>query len=111
MHKGFKCLDPAEGRIYISRDVVFDESIFPFSSLRPNVGAQLQAEIALLPPSLLSPNDSFGNTTLLDQYTSPPVSTNIVPSHVDETEQTGTNSVQNGGQNKLLGRHFNTSAR
>jgi hypothetical protein len=29
MHKGYKCLDVANGRVYISRDVVFDESIFP----------------------------------------------------------------------------------
>jgi len=28
MHKGFKCLDPKEGRVYISRDVVFDETVF-----------------------------------------------------------------------------------
>jgi hypothetical protein len=30
MHKGFKCLDISTGRIYISRDVVFDEHVFPF---------------------------------------------------------------------------------
>jgi hypothetical protein len=27
MHKGFKCLDISTGRIYISRDVVFDEAV------------------------------------------------------------------------------------
>jgi hypothetical protein len=32
MHKGFKCLDHASGRIYISRHVVFEETIFPFES-------------------------------------------------------------------------------
>lgn len=32
MHKGFKCLEPSSGRVYISRDVIFDESIFPFPS-------------------------------------------------------------------------------
>jgi histone deacetylase 1/2 len=31
LHKGFKCLDINEGRVYISRDVVFDEDVFPFS--------------------------------------------------------------------------------
>jgi histone deacetylase 1/2 len=33
MHKGFKCLEVSTGRVYISRDVVFDENIFPFASL------------------------------------------------------------------------------
>jgi hypothetical protein len=51
-HKGYKCLDVATGRIYISQDVVFDESDFPFSQLHSNAGAQLRAENLLLPPSL-----------------------------------------------------------
>ena len=32
MHKGFKCLDVKEGRVYISRDVVSDEEVCPFST-------------------------------------------------------------------------------
>ena len=82
MHKGFKCLDPTEGRVYISRDVVFDEHVFPFSTLHPNAGARLRSEIALLPPSLLDPNASFGDALLRDQHLSSPVSTNVVPSVV-----------------------------
>jgi histone deacetylase 1/2 len=39
MHKGYKCLDVSTGRIYISRDVVFDEQVFPFAALHPNAGA------------------------------------------------------------------------
>jgi hypothetical protein len=42
MHKGVKCLDISTGRIYISRDVVFDENVFPFASLHPNAGALLK---------------------------------------------------------------------
>ena len=41
LHKGYKCLDVSTGRVYISRDVVFDETVFPFSTLHPNAGARL----------------------------------------------------------------------
>ena len=54
MHKGVKCLDVPTGRVYISRDVVFDESVFPFASLHPNAGALLRKEILLLPSHLRS---------------------------------------------------------
>lgn len=52
IHKGFKCLDVSEGRVYISRDVVFDETEFPFAALHPNAGARLRSEILLLPDHL-----------------------------------------------------------
>jgi hypothetical protein len=54
MHKGFKCLEISSGRVYISRDVVFDETKFPFSKLHTNVGARLREEISLLPLNLLN---------------------------------------------------------
>jgi histone deacetylase 1/2 len=50
-HKGVKCLDLSTGRIYISRDVVFYENVFPFTSLNPNAGPLLRKEILLLPTS------------------------------------------------------------
>ena len=65
MHKGFKCLDISEGRIYISRDVVFDEIVYPFAQLHPNAGARLRSEVLLLPPTLLNPSSSFGTAILL----------------------------------------------
>jgi hypothetical protein len=49
LHKGFKCLDISTGRVYISRDVTFDETIFPFVALHSNVGAILRSEVLLLP--------------------------------------------------------------
>ena len=48
LHKGYKCLEVTTGRIYISRDVVFDETLFPFAKLHPNAGALLRSEISLL---------------------------------------------------------------
>jgi histone deacetylase 1/2 len=58
MHKGFKCLEVSSGRVYISRDVVFDETEFPFSKLHPNAGARLREEISLLPQNLLNSSES-----------------------------------------------------
>ena len=39
---------------------MFDENTFPFSTLHPNAGARLCAEILLLPPELLNPSDHGG---------------------------------------------------
>jgi hypothetical protein len=52
LHKGYKCLDISTGRLYISCDIVFDESVFPFATLHSNAGARLRAKIDLLPLSL-----------------------------------------------------------
>ena len=55
LHKGVKCLDISIGRVYISRDVVFDENVFRFVDLNPNAGRRLCEEILLLPKDLSSP--------------------------------------------------------
>lgn len=81
-HKGFKCLDPTEWRIYISRDVVFDEHVFPFASLHPNAGARLRAEIQLLPDVLLNPSTPLGDAIVRDQHLNSPVNTDLVSSAV-----------------------------
>jgi histone deacetylase 1/2 len=47
LHKGYKCLDISTGRLYIFRDIVFDETVFLFASLHSNAGARLRAEINL----------------------------------------------------------------
>jgi hypothetical protein len=57
LHKGFKCVDPRSGRVYISRDVAFDESVFPFSELNPNAGRRLQEEFSLLSHGVSQFND------------------------------------------------------
>jgi hypothetical protein len=92
MHKGYKCLDIFTGRIYISRDVVFDEAVFPFAELHSNAGARLRTEISLLPSTLL-PSSNFDNrghcqTTDLLLSNNPTIVTNV------ETSQDADNDVQ-----------------
>jgi hypothetical protein len=69
MHKGYKCFKVSSGRVYISRDVIFDEEIFPFTELHSNVGARLRVEINLLPNHLLpsSSDDPMGTNFTRDQ--------------------------------------------
>lgn len=78
-HKGYKCLDIATDRIYISRDVVFDETVFPFADLHPNVGSLLHSEISLLPPTLFS-QSSVGSE--IGGLTNAPKSTDPFVEHV-----------------------------
>lgn len=75
LHKGYKCLEVKTGRVYISRDVVFDETVFPFTKLHPNVGARLRAEVSLLPESLLRPSIRGDDHT----FDSPVISNTNVP--------------------------------
>jgi len=70
LHKGFKCLEPSTGRVYLSRDVVFDENIFPFSELHPNTGARLQREILLLPEHLHNLGDAPTKSNVTNDHPS-----------------------------------------
>jgi histone deacetylase 1/2 len=103
LHKGFKCLDPAEGRIYISRDVVFDEHLFPFASLRPNAGAQLRAEMQLLPDILLNSTAGLGNDNLLVPHVSSSSPAKHSPSSGEALLSTGTNLEQEGNESAAQG--------
>lgn len=42
LHKGYKCLDTDSGRVYISRDFIFDVNVFPFKRAPPNSSPTLQ---------------------------------------------------------------------
>jgi hypothetical protein len=65
MHKGFKCLDISTGRLYISRDLIFDEKQFSFASLSSNAGVQYTSN------TLLLHEPSSGNDTDTDIIDSP----------------------------------------
>jgi hypothetical protein len=96
MHKGVKCLDIASGRVYISRDVVFDETVFPFASLHSNAGSRLRQEILLLPESLQnSPMLAQEGAQHCTDLTS---NVSVIPgvaSALQEQQNAGENSMQN----------------
>jgi hypothetical protein len=82
IHKGYKCLEVSSGRIYISQDVIFDEEVFPFSTLHPNAGAHLKSGIHLIDPTLFASTTGQGVGQGDGQCTvNSPVHTNILPEH------------------------------
>jgi histone deacetylase 1/2 len=65
LNKGYKCLHIPSNRIYISRDVVFDENVFPFSS---------SASTPVDAPSASSP-------VSIDQFVDAAYSPLLLPNH------------------------------
>jgi hypothetical protein len=79
----------SSGRVYISCDVVFDENVFPFASLRPNVGPLLRKEILLLPPSTSTSSEGANN---VDNHVPIVPITDVLP----VVENTNANFRRNG---------------
>jgi hypothetical protein len=87
MHKGYRCLEPNTGRVYISRDVIFDEQVFPFEDLHENAGAKLRQEILLLPSNLLPSYDGVhGDQVSLSQEGNIQQNASMVQEEPAETE-------------------------
>ena len=97
-HKGVKCLDISTGRVYISRDVVFDETKFPFADLHPNAGALLRKEILLL-PSHLSGYDQGGITNCDDHMTNPTNGPHELCGDAGNNAKIAGNNKENGQEN------------
>jgi hypothetical protein len=102
LHKGFKCLEPTTGRIYVSRDVVFDEFVYPFAQLHPNARARLRADLELLPDILKNPSHEFGNTNLLDQCSINSAPANVVTSSSSVVDATGKKSGQKRAERAIF---------
>jgi hypothetical protein len=47
-------LEVSSGRVFVSRDVIFDEQVFSFMELHSNAGAHLRTEISLLSSYLVT---------------------------------------------------------
>ena len=105
LHKGFKCLEPSTGRIYISRDV-FDEIVYPFAQLHPNAGALLRRELDLLLDVLKNLSCDFGSAQIYDQCLVNFDPTNVVSSSFGVVDATGEHSAQNGARTGSHDRHF-----
>jgi hypothetical protein len=103
MHKGVKCLEVSTGRIYISRDVVFDENIFPFASLHPNAGALLRKEILLLPNHLDLTNGDMNNVDYIPNHCNPMPAASPLQITAENLEQNGAKTSQNEQE---TGAHF-----
>jgi hypothetical protein len=69
LHKGFRRLDVAGGCVYISRDVVFDEAVYPFAKLNPNADTRLRFSILLLPSSSETLDTSSPGVQIIDSST------------------------------------------
>jgi hypothetical protein len=52
-HHGYKCLDQFSGRVYVSRNVIFNEQLFPFSSGSPNSDSSLPSHVHLSTPNTI----------------------------------------------------------
>jgi hypothetical protein len=72
-----KCLDIAKDRVYISRNVVFNETVYPFQKL--NAGARHRAEFLPLPSPFQDHGTGVGfwDGSMIDMLVSP-VATNPV---------------------------------
>ena len=64
-HKGYKCLHVPSNRVYISRDVIFDENVFPFANL----------------PSTTTPNLHSSSPVSIDQFENAAYAPALFPNH------------------------------
>jgi hypothetical protein len=85
----FECLNKT---VYISRDVIFYEEVFPFAKLNTNAGARLRAKVTLLHPTLFPFN--YGDNTVHNHINDIPLPTNTT------FEYTGANSGKSSSKIK-----------
>jgi hypothetical protein len=92
-------LDVTSGCVYIYRDVVFDENVFPFASLHPNAGRRLTQDILLLPSS--NNACTHGDTQFVDHMPLPVilVVTNLAQDNAPYTAEKDHDFEDHNGEN------------
>jgi histone deacetylase 1/2 len=68
MHKWFKCLHVSKGRIYISRDVVFDKNVYPLLNSTPMPEPISNMKFCSARPSSSRYNYTFTTLTVRCRY-------------------------------------------
>ncbi|KAA8546669.1 hypothetical protein F0562_003100 [Nyssa sinensis] len=88
--KGYKCLDPESGRVFVSRHVIFDESVFPFSSPTSSSVPAATPSIAssTLLPFLLPSHDHSAAAAAVVPHSSP-----HIPASLTEPTTTSASSL------------------
>jgi histone deacetylase 1/2 len=96
-HKGYRCLSPS-GRLYISKDVLFNESRFPFHELFPPTApanSSLSSGVSLSPLPHHTLPSSFTTCQPSVVPSSPSPGTNIVPPSTPTSEATSPTPLPN----------------
>ena len=76
-YKGYRCLYPPTGRVYISRHVLFDESSFPFGSVYSSFHAQATTLSLLAWQKSFLQVDNSAQVETRPKPTSPVVTSNV----------------------------------
>ncbi|GMP54052.1 hypothetical protein CsSME_00019325 [Camellia sinensis var. sinensis] len=66
-YKGYRCLDPSSGKVYLSRHILFHENIFPFATISPPTSqtlSMLQSFFWSSSPSPTMDHQSFSDNSL-----------------------------------------------
>lgn len=80
-HRGFRCLDLSSGKLIISRHVIFDKSIVPFSSTHLSSPSPIMAEIDESPLLPLSPSPAVQSPVAPPLVANPPAQPSSPTTH------------------------------
>jgi hypothetical protein len=85
--------------VHISRDVIFDETVYPFHKLNPNDGARLRAEILLLPSTSQNhgPGDEFMDGSMTDILVNYVATNPVCPAAASKKLSQNNASLSSGG--------------